>query len=110
MKRKYLRQRFITGGMVFLSVNSLALFGLQLWTSVMGSSSCLMRDANLDSQLAGGGFYWWTTIVQALLLLSLTLVALGSLAGLSLSRRPERSEAPLDFVRHEGTACANVTA
>jgi hypothetical protein len=91
MKDKGMRQRFFSGWLVFLSVISLALFGLQLWTSVLGSPSCLMEDANLDSRLAGGGYYWWTTIVQALLLLGLVLVAMGSLFSLRFSRRPEQA-------------------
>jgi hypothetical protein len=92
MKDKQMRQRFFFGGLVFLSVISLALFGLQLWTSALGSPSCLMYDANLDSRLADDGFYWWTTVVQALLLLGLILVAMGSLVSLRLSRQPEQAE------------------
>jgi hypothetical protein len=91
MKDKNMRQRFFSGWLVLLSVISLALFGLLLWTSALGSPSCLMDDANLDSRLAGGGFYWWTTMVQALLLLGLVLVAMGSLVSLRLSRQPEQA-------------------
>jgi hypothetical protein len=95
MKNKHMRQRFISSWLVFLSVISLALFGLQFWTSIQGSPSCLMDKANLDSRLADGGFYWWTTIVQALLLLGLVLAATGSLVNLRLSRRPEQAERDL---------------
>jgi hypothetical protein len=91
MKDKHMRQRFFNGWLVFLSVSSLALFGLQLWTSALGSPSCLVHDANLDSRLAYDGFYWWTTIVQVLLLLGLVLVAMGSLVSLRLSKGPEQA-------------------
>ena len=89
MNNKHPRQRFINGGLVFLSVTSLALFGLQLWTSALGSPGCMMVDADTDSRLVGGGFYWWTTAVQAFLLLTLVLVALGTLFNLRSSRRSE---------------------
>lgn len=89
MKIKNMRQQFIGGGLVSLSVISLALFGLQLWTSLLGSPSCLTHAVYGDSRLAVGGFYWWTTILQALLVLSLVLVAVGSLVSLRLARRPE---------------------
>ena len=91
MKDKHIRQRYIGGGLVSLSVISLALFGLQLWTLTLGSSSCMIQDAAMDWRLVGSGFYWWTTIVQALLLISLVLVALGSLVSLRMTSGQNRA-------------------
>jgi len=89
MKNRYMRERFISGLLVILSVTSLALFGLQLWTSALGSPPSVVDDVKIDSRLLGGGFYWWTTLVQAFLLLTLVLMALGSLVSLRLTRRSE---------------------
>ena len=90
MNDQQIRQKFIGGWQVSLSVISLALFGLQLWTSAMGSPSCVTDVVNKDLQLAAGGFYWWTTIVQGLLVLSLVSIAVGSLVSLRVARRPEQ--------------------
>jgi len=91
MNNKLMRQRFISGWLIGLNVAAMALLGLQLWTSALGSPASTVVDVNLDSRLAGGGFYWWTTIAQAFLLLTLVLSALGSWFSFRLSRRSEEA-------------------
>jgi len=89
MNENLMRQRFISGLLVILSVTSMALLKLQFLTSALGSPASTTGAGNIDSRLAGGGFYWWTDIMQGLLLLNLLIVALISLFNLRLSRRPE---------------------
>src|SRR5208283_2302099 len=87
MNNKYMRQRFINGLLVILSVTSLALLWLQFLTSVLGSPKSTMDALEFNSRLTGGGFYWWTEIVQGFLVITLVLTALFSLLSLRLSRR-----------------------
>ena len=92
MNTKYVRQRFVSGWLVILSVTALALLGLQFWTSTLGSPGCMLLDEHTDSRLVGGGFYWWTTIVQAFLLLNLAVSAVVLLFSFQLSRRSDEAK------------------
>ena len=86
MNNKYMRQRFISGLLVTLSVTSLALLRLQVWVSAAVSSKGAMDLPAMNSRFGGWAHYWWPDVVMACLFLTLTLTALAALFSLRLSK------------------------
>jgi hypothetical protein len=108
LKSKYLRQHFISGLLVTLSITSLALLKLQAWVlTVVGSKNPMdLPDAN--SLFGGWKYFWWPDMVQVALLLtlaSITLIALFSLRLSTGQKAPgEASQRPATIARRPATS------
>src|ERR1700690_2339226 len=95
MKYKYMRQRFISGLLVTLSVTSLALLRLQVWVLTAVGSKNAMDLPDMNSRFGGWTYFWWPDMVQVSLLLTLTLTALAALVSLRLAKSQKTpSEVP----------------
>ena len=85
MKNGNMRQQFVSGLLVTLSLTSLALLRLQDWVlTAVGSKHAL--DLNgMDSRMGGWIYYSWPDMVQVALLLTLALITIIALLTLRSS-------------------------